>query len=279
MKIFFSILLGLLWVALLTVLTQLGGLIWLLSLPLMHKVGRQVKAGWRRRLIRMGTFWGLYLLISLTVIPPLAHELSGRVPLPWTKTAHVQPLSWFFPVLNRHYVRPELKKLVADAAQSMQAQYPGTTLAYLDANFPFWDEFPLLPHRSHDDGKKVDMAFLYQDAKSEEAIHGKALTWLAYGGAEEPRPGEWDQPAHCVKKGYWQYDLLSRLVLWPRSDLAFDASRNRALLRWLATQPATGKIFIEPHLKARLGLGGYNKIRFHGCPAVRHDDHLHVQLR
>ena len=33
-----------------------------------------------------------------------------------------------------------------------------------------------------------------------------------------------------------------------------------------------------PHLKARLGLNS-NKVRFHGCHAVRHDDHFHVQLK
>lgn len=220
----------------------------------------------------------MYLLLSLVVVPPLARQVAGRVPLPWTETDHVQPLNWFFPLLNRHYVRPELKQLLTEAAQAMQARYPGTTLAYLDANFPFWDDFPLLPHRSHDDGKKVDVAFLYQYLDTQTPAHGVALTWLAYGGVSGPRPGEWDQPAHCAQKGYWQYRLLSQVAWWPRTDLALDQPRTRALLRYLATHPATGKIFIEPHLKTRLGLSGYARIRFHGCPAVRHDDHLHLQL-
>ncbi len=34
----------------------------------------------------------------------------------------------------------------------------------------------------------------------------------------------------------------------------------------------------KPHLKTRLKLSSA-KIRFHGCQAVRHDDHIHVQLR
>lgn len=264
-------------IAFLTVLTQVGGAIWLLSLPLMHWVGRKGQRGWKRRAARIGTFLLIYLLGTLLVVPPLAKRISGRVPMPWLLTDQVQPQSWFFPLLNRHYVRPPLRALITDAAQAMQASYPGTTIAYLDANFPFWDEFPLLPHRSHDDGKKLDVAFLYQDVETSKAVHGQAPTWLAYGGIEGPRPGEWDQPAHCVRKGYWQYDLLSRFT-WQREDLVFDQKRNRTLIRWLATQPQTGKIFIEPHLKTRLGLGGYGKVRFHGCPAVRHDDHIHLQL-
>ena len=38
------------------------------------------------------------------------------------------------------------------------------------------------------------------------------------------------------------------------------------------------KVFIEPHLKTRLNLTS-NKIRFHGCQAVRHDDHIHLQVK
>ncbi|HKK76486.1 MAG TPA: hypothetical protein VJ953_15505 [Saprospiraceae bacterium] len=43
----------------------------------------------------------------------------------------------------------------------MQKEAPSLRINYLDANFPFWNEFPLLPHLSHDDGKKVDISFLY----------------------------------------------------------------------------------------------------------------------
>ena len=39
----------------------------------------------------------------------------------------------------------------------------------------------------------------------------------------------------------------------------------------------THKIFIEPHLKQRLGIKN-QKVRFHGCGAVRHDDHIHLQI-
>jgi murein endopeptidase len=49
------------------------------------------------------------------------------------------------------------------------------------------------------------------------------------------------------------------------------------LVEILASEKSIGKIFIEPHLKTRLKLTT-PKIRFHGCRAVRHDDHIHVQL-
>jgi len=43
-------------------------------------------------------------------------------------------------------------------------------------------------------------------------------------------------------------------------------------------QPNLGKVFVEPHLKTRMKLVD-SKIRFHGCGAVRHDDHIHIQLK
>jgi hypothetical protein len=54
--------------------------------------------------------------------------------------------------------------------------------------------------------------------------------------------------------------------------------RTKALVNMFVSEYEIGKIFIEPHLKTRLKLTS-DKIRFHGCQAVRHDDHIHVQLR
>jgi hypothetical protein len=60
-------------------------------------------------------------------------------------------------------------------------------------------------------------------------------------------------------------------------DLVLDKARNRDLLRMLAAQPDIGKILIEPHLKQSFGVA-HPKIRFQGCRAARHDDHIHIQL-
>jgi hypothetical protein len=49
------------------------------------------------------------------------------------------------------------------------------------------------------------------------------------------------------------------------------------LIDELSRSRAIGKILLEPHLRDRLGLTS-SKIRFQGCNAARHDDHLHLQL-
>ena len=55
------------------------------------------------------------------------------------------------------------------------------------------------------------------------------------------------------------------------------AERTRELLRLLVEHPSIQKILIQPHLKKRLDLEGYDKVRAQGCQAARHDDHVHVQ--
>ena len=57
-----------------------------------------------------------------------------------------------------------------------------------------------------------------------------------------------------------------------------DEERTRAMILWLKARPEVTRIFIEPHLADRLGVGG-GKVRFQGCQAARHDDHLHVEVR
>ena len=51
----------------------------------------------------------------------------------------------------------------------------------------------------------------------------------------------------------------------------------RLARRLLSRDPRIGKIFLEPHLAAQFGSGA-PKIRFQGCAAALHDDHIHIQL-
>lgn len=64
-------------------------------------------------------------------------------------------------------------------------------------------------------------------------------------------------------------------------DFPLDVPAMRGMLSWLATEgPAHGpdRIQLEPPLEARLG-GRSSGIRFQGCRAERHDDHVHIQVR
>jgi hypothetical protein len=129
----------------------------------------------------------VYASFSWLFIPPLAARY-GRVPRPLFEKAGnpVRPLNTLTCFLNRHYVRKPLRELITSTAVGMHRRYSGTCTLYLDAGFPFWNGFPLIPHLSHNDGREIDLAFYYADAISGERVNGEAPTWLGYGICEAP---------------------------------------------------------------------------------------------
>jgi hypothetical protein len=274
MRLLISIIIHCTIFALLTLFTQVGGIIyilWLLTKPYLLK---KAKYG---RLYRSAYFFVLYIIIVIWIVPPLARHY-GRVPLPWTTTEHVQPLNVLTCVLNRHYVKPVLREALFDVAKRLHAKYPDAKTNYLEANFPFIDGFPLWPHLSHNDGKKLDLSFCYRNSATNQ-LTNECPSWIGYGICEEPQSGEYNMADVCAKKGYWQYSALQRwLPQGNKSNYTLDVERTKDLIASFATQPDIGKILIEPHLKTRWNLTN-EKIRFHGCQAVRHDDHIHVQLK
>lgn len=263
--------------AVLTLLTQIGGMIYLLLQPLFRRIDKRFTGRFQRWLGKTGLYLAAYLIATLCVVPLIARPF-GRVPMPLTLHNHVRPQNILTCLLNRHYVRPQLRQITEAVAQDMANAYPGTELNYLDGCFPFINKFPLFPHLSHNDGKKLDLSFCYIDARSGTPTN-KTPSAIGYGICEEPRPGEKDQPCFCAENGYWQYNFMRHLVpQGNKKNFIFDSTRTRAEVLFFAKRENIGKIFIEPHLKTRLELAAIDKIRYHGCHAVRHDDHIHVQL-
>ena len=270
MKKIFRFLGNLLLILFLTTLTQVGGIILIIS-QLIRAVAFPKQ---KSLLFKTSLFLLLYGLISSLVIPPIAKQF-GRVPLPMFHQT-VKPTNLAYCLLNRHYVKPTLKQVTIHVATSLQQRYPGTIVRYLDAGFPFFNKFPLLPHLSHHDGKKLDFSFQYNDPEGNPVDQTPSLT--GYGAYTEPEKGEYHATQHCKSQGNWQYDINSFASLGTWHNCKASGKRTATLVNLFAQQPAIGKIFIEPHLKARWGLTS-PKIRFHGCKAMRHDDHIHVQLR
>jgi hypothetical protein len=101
----------------------------------------------------------LLYVISVFLIVPLVAKPFGRVQLPLIETRYLKPGTPLTFFLNRNYVKPELRDATFAMAENMQARYPGSVVNYLDGNFPFFDKFPLFPHLSHNDGKKLDLSF------------------------------------------------------------------------------------------------------------------------
>jgi energy-coupling factor transporter transmembrane protein EcfT len=257
-----KILLGLILICLLTAVTQIGGVVFILSLLTFGLIDKRLSKRWARVTAKVFSFATLYLFFVFVIVP-LTAKSFGRVPLPVFEDRNLKPANIWTCLLNRNYVRPELRDIAYRAAEGMSNKFPGTTINYLDANFPFINNFPLLPHLSHNDGKKLDLSFQYNDRRTGQ-VTNDVPSFIGYGICEEPKDGEENKPEGCDKKGYWQYNLLRDNVSQAnKNKFTFDNKRTRELVNRFASQDGLGKIFIEPHLKTRLGLIS-SKIRFHG---------------
>ncbi|BAO74815.1 hypothetical protein [Winogradskyella sp. PG-2] len=241
----------------LTALTQVGGLIWLITVFL------SIKTKCKKRVI----FPVFYLLFNLVLVPPIA-SYFGREKLPWFDV-NLKPKNWFYPLAFRNYVKPELKNLLYSSSKASKTQ-----ITYLHGNFPFFDKFPLLPHLSHNDGKKIDLSFNYLNKNGNKTNKKPSLS--GYGTYVKPNNLTTE---NCIEKGNWQYDFTKYITFEIVNDLKFDSNSTKTIIETLLSHSETQKVFIEPYLKTRLGLNDRSKISFHGCKAVRHDDHIHLQIK
>jgi len=256
----FKPLLYLLWIILLTALTQVGGIIWIFATIVSLILNK------KKRII----FPLLYLICNLLIIPPIASRY-GREKLP-TFNSSIKPRNIIYSLLFRNYVSNKLNNVLIESSKKLTKD--NIIITYLDANFPFINGFPLLPHRSHDDGNKIDISFMYKT--TDQLSTNKKPSFSGYGKyvKEENHASN-----SCLEKGYWQYDFPKYLTLGIIDNLEFDAKKTKKIIITFLAQNDTEKIFIEPYLKENLGLNNYTKIRFHGCKAVRHDDHIHLQVK
>lgn len=256
----------------LTALTQIGGLIWLATALL----ARRFRGGWRA-VVMLATFVPLNGLGSAFAY--VAAPVFGRVPLPCLagQGATMGMQSMLYCGLNRQYVVPELKAAALALSAHMNGSFPGTTTLTLDGNFPFFDGFPLLPHLSHADGRKLDIAFYYSDDAG-AFRDGETRSPLGYFAFEQPREGA---ASPCQGRNdlvTLRWDLAALQSLW--ASMALEEQRTREAIRWLSVEGRAygiAKIFVEPHLAERLGVSA-ETIKFQGCRAARHDDHIHIQV-
>jgi len=262
MKFFLKKILQLILFVFLTVITQIGGVVYLISLLISKR--------WKFNFSII--FFILYFLATFLLIPYLA-PIFGREKIKNTKG--ILPTNYLTIILNRNYVRPELNEILLQTEKDLKGS--NIKIHYLDANFPFLNNFPLLPHLSHNDGKKIDISLIYETKNG--IITNKQKSISGYGAFENPKSNEYNQIKKCLSNGYFQYDYPKYITFGKiNMNLVFSEKGTKRLINSMLKNNNVGKIFIEPHLKKRMNLSN-SKIRYHGCRAVRHDDHIHLQLR
>jgi hypothetical protein len=261
----------------LTLLTQIGGLVliaaWFVARPLRTRRGLATALASGLLL-----FAALHLGLSELALPAMAPVVAGRVrlPCPWFGAAAVEPATAFFCLANRNYVTPAARDAIAALGQALQARDPDAAALYLDAGFPFFDGFPLLPHLSHRHGTAVDLALIYRDAETGRPRWRWIRSPLGYWAFEQPPAGATTPCAENWPTLRWDMAWLQPLL----PAAALDERATAAMLRWLVgpgRSHGVRRVLIEPHLEARLGIAS-DLLRFQGCRAARHDDHIHVDF-
>lgn len=130
---------------------------------------------------------------------------------------------------------------------------------------------------NHNDGRKLDISLVYQTKKG--IVSDKQKSNSGYGIFEEPLKNETNQSLLCKKLSYKQYDYPKYITFGSiNQDLIFSEKETKDLINSLLFNNNLEKLFIEPHLKQRLNLLD-TRIRYHGCKSVRHDDHIHIQIK
>ncbi len=200
---------------------------------------------------------------------------AGLVTLPCDGSGHMAAMTERYCRARRNYMTPTARDALLAAGEALAARYPGEVLRYMDGSGEDGIK-PFPPHFSHGDGRQVDLALYF------ETLDGKPMgrlpdtrSWGGWWPSEPPRPGAVnlcpDGPNGRQGRA-WKPD--------PPADRNWrlDEARTKALVQILIADPRVKRILIEPHLERRFGLEGHPKLRFAGCKAARHDDHLHVDF-
>ncbi|MCB0480812.1 MAG: hypothetical protein KDC83_05235 [Flavobacteriales bacterium] len=254
---------------LLTALTQVGGVVLLLTEIIISGFPKN----WKRTVYGTILFVVIYGIFSTYALPALAKNWGKERIMP---TEFLQPRSFMTILTNRNYVTSEMLAEAISVSKKMNNLYYGTVTYYYDASFPLWPWFPTLPHLSHKTGKELDLGFYYSDA---DGASLNPPSWIGYGFFEEPEEGELNQAAECKKQGNLFYSFTKILAPFSKKkDRIFDLAKTAALLEMIDDHEMIKTVFVEPHIAERLGVS-HEKIKFHGCHSVRHDDHFHIEVR
>jgi hypothetical protein len=240
-------------------------------------IARTRLSGYKEILRRIGFHVLIYLDFTFLIIPPIA-ALFGRERLPVFERNHLGPRTIWTVLLNRHYVRPQIKTVALKISSEMGERHPNIRINYFDANHPFLKGYPLFPHLSHNDGKKLDLGFIYMDKEGKD-LSDNTPSVVGYGISEEPINGEYNRPLECSRNSKnWMYNFMRNI--YPQAakvDYIFNQQISKELINKFAKESSISKVLLEPHLKVRLKLNS-TKIKQVQCGSVRHDDHFHVQI-
>lgn len=215
----------------------------------------------------------LYFLFLLMFIPLFARVVD-RVPLPAHNSDYIGPANYMTVVLGRNYVKKDLYEALISAVASFGDKHPEAKIVYLDAGFALSSWIPMWPHKSHNSGKSLDLAFIYNDTKGD--IQRGTPTWTGYGEYVTDKPNK--ALRKCLdENSSYDFSKLFGLSVG-KNKYVINKRLTQDLIQNIHKESKIKTIFLEPYLKKDLGLSRFKKIKFQGCNSVRHDDHMHIEI-
>ena len=127
--------------AVLTALSQVGGIILLLWLLLYQFFKKRFKNAWVRSGVNVGGFAVFYLFCMFIIVPPLA-RLQDRVSLPMSKSGALVPVSYWTAIFGRNYIKSQGKKKLESISKAFVKKRPNLKVKYMDCNYPFHINMP-----------------------------------------------------------------------------------------------------------------------------------------
>ncbi|MBL8558537.1 MAG: hypothetical protein JNM47_07445 [Hyphomonadaceae bacterium] len=194
---------------------------------------------------------------------------AGLVRLPCRAEVNLKAAHSNYCTLDRNWVTPDAQAVMRDAAAQVAAAHPGAVVHYMEASWPSAQR-PMPPHLSHGDGRQIDVALFYETSKA--APLPRPPTPSGYYAFEPMRDGDFDPCVGVKRPGNNRSPPADR-------NWRLDEERTRTLIAALLADNRVRRLLLEPHLKARLGFANEARIRFPGCNTLRHDGHVHVDVR
>lgn len=195
---------------------------------------------------------------------------AGLVPLPCALDGAIRPVWSQYCTAQRHYVTPSARSAIFDVSAAMARRWPGVAINYTEASWPIGVR-PMPPHHSHGDGRQIDISLYYETLDGKPLVSPKPR-WNGFGAFEPPKSES--ERVKCPKNS----DNAKGKDPPKDRTWRLDEGRTRDLIRIFIKDSRVRRVFIEPHLKQRLGFAQESKVRFAGCNAARHDDHVHVDF-
>lgn len=201
-------------------------------------------------------------------------RMVDRVPLPAHNSDYIGPASYATVLLGRNYVKQDLYEAVITAVGDFGDKHPEAKVSYLEAGFALSSWIPMLPHSSHNSGKSLDLAFIYNDEKGD--IQRGTPSWTGYGVYASDKSNK--AINKCLKEnGSYDFSKMFGITVG-KEPYVINKRLSQDFVQELHKQSKIKSIYLEPYLKKSLGLSRFKKIKFQGCTSVRHDDHMHIEI-